>query len=165
VGRSTQEGHLTAWVDPGDVFEPGTASRAGVDLARLLWLRGLRESRIPAGALRSRVLSALGVLLGSGLFEVVVLDVVGSPACLARLPYAVWLRLGRLIESTSSSLVVLAREPTARSPRGISLSLRPVRPQWSGKAGPGRLLQALETRVVLDHYGTRDASLTLQAVH
>ena len=28
------------WVDPGDRLDPGSAAAAGVDLARLLWLRG-----------------------------------------------------------------------------------------------------------------------------
>ncbi len=166
VARATQEGRLAAWVDPGDTFDPLTASRAGVDLTQLLWLRGLREpGDRTAAAVRSRTLSALGTLLDSGLFEVVVLDIAGTATPFSLLPPAAWLRLGRKIEHSPVGLVILASEHTARGPRGVSLCLRPKRPRWSGGPGPGRLFQALETQAVVDRLGGRQASLTLQAVH
>src|SRR6185295_1255741 len=59
VARALRQGALAAWVDPGDRLDPVTAAEAGVDLARLLWLR--------RGALAPAV-SATGTVLGSGLF-------------------------------------------------------------------------------------------------
>src|SRR4029453_8673955 len=76
AARLTRAGSLVAWVDPGDRLDPGSASVAGVHLARLLWLRGERRGRdtlLPA-------VSAVGTLLGSGLFEAVVFDRAGIPA-------------------------------------------------------------------------------------
>src|SRR5437867_12145170 len=40
VARSTREGALCAWMDGADRLDPASAGSAGVDLERLLWLRG-----------------------------------------------------------------------------------------------------------------------------
>ena len=76
AAQVTRAGALAAWVDPADGFDPKSAAEAGVDLARVLWLRG----GAPATAGLGRAVSAVGTLLGSGLFEVVVLDLAGQGA-------------------------------------------------------------------------------------
>src|SRR5262249_44939506 len=38
--RTTRGGALAALVDPADRFDPASAAAGGVDLPRLLWLRG-----------------------------------------------------------------------------------------------------------------------------
>src|SRR5688572_26889982 len=40
VAQTTRAGALAAWVDPTDRFDPTCAAEAGVDLPRVLWLRG-----------------------------------------------------------------------------------------------------------------------------
>src|SRR5712691_8411828 len=72
VARLTRAGSLVAWVDPGDRLDPSSAAAAGIDLPRLLWLRGEGRSRDMRAL--SPAVSAVGTLLGSGLFEAVVLD-------------------------------------------------------------------------------------------
>jgi hypothetical protein len=140
VGRATGSGGLAAWVDPLDRLDPATAAAAGADLTRLLWLRG--RSRAPEWV---KTVQATGLLLGSGLFEAVVLDVVGLPASAHRLlPGTTWVRLHRLIEEAPTALLLLAEAPLAHSPRGVSLALGPSRPTWSG-AHAGRLLRGLDT--------------------
>ena len=42
LARTTRAGALAALVDPLDRFDPGSAAAAGIDLSRLLWLRGPR---------------------------------------------------------------------------------------------------------------------------
>lgn len=159
VARVTREGGLGAWVDVGDHLDPAATSAAGVDLTRLLWLRG--NPRTPVKS----VLSALGTLLGSGLFDVVVLDTAGMPASATRFPDAAWVRFGHTIEGTPTALVLLASGHMPHGPRGASLSLRLSRPRWSGNPGPGRLFQGLEADVLVGRHPPQRATLSLQAVH
>jgi hypothetical protein len=142
--RITRAGALAGWVDPQDRFEPGTAAGAGVDLARLLWLRGRADQ---PRALPEAV-AATGTLLGSGLFDLVVLDLAGVPTVhIQRLPGATWIRLQRMIETTPTALVLVADAHVAHGPGGASLALTPGAPRWSGPPGPGRLLAGLTSEL------------------
>src|SRR5574341_2243632 len=117
---ATRRGALAAWLDPADRLDPASASAAGVDLARLLWLRG--EARVGRGL--PEAVSALGTLLGSGLFDVLVLDLAGSPSAdLRRLPGATWIRLQRMIETSPAGLLLIAESHVAHGPGGVSLAL------------------------------------------
>jgi RecA DNA recombination protein len=140
VGQATRGGALAAWVDPADRFDPSCAAEAGVDLARVLWLRG----GMPALAALDRAVSAVGTLLGSGLFEVVVLDLIGRGGDARRLPGTTWIRLQRLIEFQPTALVLLGDAHLAHGPSGASVVVRACGSQWSGAPGPGRLLRGLD---------------------
>jgi hypothetical protein len=147
AAHATREGGLVAWVDPGDRLDPASAAGAGVDLDRLLWLRGGATAGAPDRPRPglSEALSALGVLAGSGLFDLVVLDLAGAPAAdVRRLPAASWVKLGRAVESTACAVLLLGREHVAKS--GVALPLAPSVPRWSG-SGPGRLLRGLDASV------------------
>ncbi len=145
-------------MDAGDRFDPTTAAESGVDLSRLLWLRGTPGLRGLAGTL-----SALGTLLGSGLFELLVLDLAGFPPVeIGRLPAATWIRLQRALEGGPAVLVLLADNPIATSPGGISLAFTPARPVWVGAPGPGRLLGGLAAETH-DRLGLGRARFQLQA--
>jgi hypothetical protein len=141
VAHATQAGALAAWVDATDSLDPATAARAGLDLPRLLWVRGEPKEL-------KRVLAAAGVLLESGLFEVVVLDVVDvDGALLRRVPATTWLRLARLVEGTPTALVFVSERHLFRGAGGVALALRPQTARWLGAPGPGRLLAALTSEV------------------
>jgi hypothetical protein len=143
-------------VDPQDRFAPAAAAAAGVDLARLLWLRG--DARASRGRTLADSLAAVGTLVGSGLFEVTFLDVAGIPAGeLRRLPGATWIRLQRMVEATPHALVLLCLEHVAKGPGGTALALAAGRPLWSGRPGPGRRLEGL-------HAAGRDARPPLRDV-
>jgi hypothetical protein len=132
VGKVTDRRGSVAWIDTADGFDPVSAQGAGVDLSRLLWIRG---GRGPADAL-----SALGTFLGSGLFELAVWDLVGIPRrAILGLPGATWLRLQRMVEGTPAVLLLLAESHVFRSPRGRTLSLCATEIHWSHH-GPGRWL-------------------------
>jgi recombination protein RecA len=136
VARALRAGSLAAWVDPADRFDPGSAAEAGVDLARLLWLRGRGGPLGPA-------VSATGTLLGAGLFDLVVLDLAGVPAAEPRrLPHTTWLRLQRAVENLPCALLLLAQDHVAHGPGGVSVALACRRGAWDGR-GPGRLLTGL----------------------
>lgn len=158
LARCTAAGGLSAWVDPGDRLDPVSAEAAGVDLGRLLWLRGRKPNALPDS------LSAASTVLGSGLFEAVILDLAGIPWLeIHRLPGSTWIRLQRMIEDNPSALLLLADAHTARSAGGISLELRWSGPRWSGSPGPGRLLRGLAAEARTTPWSARSARLELQA--
>jgi hypothetical protein len=160
LAQATRAGTLAAWVDPADALDPVSASAAGVDLQRLLWLRGDTRSRpLPAAV------AAVGTLVGSGLFDVVVLDLAGiSPHDVRRLPGATWIRLQRMIEETPAALVLLAGGHVAQGPGGVSLALHHGAPLWSGAPGPGRLLRGLRAEARPGGQALRGVGLELRAV-
>ena len=160
LARSTQGGALAAFVDPADRLDPASAAAAGVDLARLLWLRGPRPAKVLAEAV-----SAVGTLAVSGLFEVVVLDLAGVPEVeRRRLPGATWIRLQRMVEDASTALVLLADGHVASGPGGLSLALAATGPRWSGPPGPGRMLSGLGAQVAAGRHSTRRADFLLRTL-
>jgi hypothetical protein len=160
LARSTQGGALAAFVDPADRLDPASAAAAGVDLARLLWLRGPR----PAKGLAEAV-SAVGTLAISGLFEVVVLDLAGAPEVeRRRLPGATWIRLQRMVEDASTALVLLADGHVASGPGGLSLALAATGPRWSGPPGPGRMLSGLGAQAAAGRHSPRRADFLLRTL-
>ena len=159
AARLTRAGSLVAWVDPGDRLDPGSAAAAGVHLARLLWLRGEwrgRDTLLPA-------VSAVGTLLGSGLFEAVVFDLAGIAATARqRLPGTTWIRLQRLIEDQPSALVLIADGHVSHGPTGAALAMKAAARRWSG-APPARLLRGMGAEVHEARRGLRGATVELQA--
>jgi hypothetical protein len=152
ASRVTQEGTLAGWVDPRDRFDPGTAAGAGVDLGRLLWLRGR------AGQPRAlpEAVAATGTLVGSGLFDLVVLDLAGIPVAeIQRLPGATWIRLQRMIEQTPAALVLVGDAHVAHGPGGACLAMARGSVRWSGSPGPGRLLRGVATEMRAGRHALR----------
>jgi hypothetical protein len=134
----TREGALVAWVDPADELHPASAEAAGLVLDRFFWLRGR------AGQVLPRVLAATATLLGSGLFDLVVLDLVSVPERERRaLPGPTWVRLRRMIEGTPTCLLVVSDSPLPR-PGGVSLQLESSQPELSGRPPAGRTLASLQ---------------------
>jgi len=164
LAHSTGRGALAAFVDPADRFDPASAAAGGADLTRLLWLRGPRgEGDEPWGKRLPEAVAATGTLAGSGLFEVVVLDLAGvDEAERRRLPGTTWLRLQRTVEDTPTALVLIAGGHVAQGPGGISLGLAPAGPRWSGPPGPGRLLAGLGAQVAAGRHGPRRADILLR---
>ncbi len=157
AARATCAGALLAWLDPKDRFDPSSAAATGVDLTRLLWLRG-----DPSGI--KRTLSAASAVLESGLFELVILDLTGlEPAGLRRVPSTTWVRLARLVEGTPAALVLVAASHVFRGPGGASLALDYKGARWTGPAGPGRLLHGLAVEATAWNPTPRRASFELSS--
>ena len=106
-----------------------SASAAGVDLDRLLWIRGHVVSN--PGLCRDlnqraleQAIRALTLVLQAGNFGLVVFDVTEAPVdALRRLPFTTWLRLQRLIEGSQTACVLVGGEAMARSSAGLTLRL------------------------------------------
>jgi recombination protein RecA len=145
--EATTRDELVALVDTNDCFDPQSASAAGVDLTRLLWIR-------EAGDL-PRAIKAMNLVLQAGGFGLVVLDLADVTARATRtLPFTTWFRLARVIEGSQTVALVIASEHLARSAGGSTIVLDTPsgssRAIWTGHSPRARLLRgvALNARVV-----------------
>ena len=145
LAQATRQGQVVALVDALDRFDPRTAAEAGIDLTRLLWVRGasvLVEQARPAlidGAVKLGV-RACDLILRAGGFAVVALDLRDVPARrLQALPSITWLRLSQVIEGQDTVGMLLADAPTARSARGVSVHLQ-GQAVWTGTSLQSRRL-------------------------
>ncbi|MDA1185635.1 MAG: hypothetical protein O2930_13450 [Acidobacteria bacterium] len=153
LAAATRRGEIVALVDTFDRLDLASAVAAGVDLDRLLWIRGHAisearntgdQSRGSAGISRGgapwlvdrtidRALKALNLVLQAGGFGVVAIDLAdASPATLHRLPYTTWLRVQRTVEGSETACVLVAPQPLGRSAHGLTLILD-SRTQWAGQ--------------------------------
>ena len=146
LADATRRGELVALIDALDRFDPSSATAAGVDLDRLLWIRGDEGDRT---RVVSRAIKALNLVLSAGGFGVVALDVGDvSLHALRTLPFTTWLRLQRVIAGSDTACVLVARAPLARSPGGSSVRLEPRLPAST----------AFQQRVVASRHPFLDAS-------
>ena len=131
MAAATARGELVALVDALDMLDAASAAAAGVDLTRLLWVRG--HVVINPGLCRDlnqrameQAVKALGLVLQAGNFGLVILDLGEAPhEALRRLPFTTWLRLQRMVEGSQTVCVLVGNEPMSRSAAGLSLKLQP----------------------------------------
>jgi hypothetical protein len=155
MAAATRRGDIAALVDTCDQLDLASAVAAGVDLDRLLWIRGDQcgfrlqaEGRLQAeDRAIDRALKALNLVLQAGGFGVVAIDLADVPlSALARIPLTTWLRVQRTIEGSDTACVIVGPQPLARSARGVTLSVT-GRPRWNGDADRSRLLTGLNVSV------------------
>jgi len=129
LAAATARGELVAVVDALDMLDVESAATAGVDLARLLWIRGHAVTNPGmCGDLNQRALEqairAFTLVLQAGNFGLVVFDAAEVPAdAVRRLPFTTWLRLQRMVEGSQTACVLVGNEPMARSSAGLTLRL------------------------------------------
>lgn len=122
LGGATADGGVAALVDAEETFDPASAARAGVDLARLLWVR--------CAGRRDAALRATDLLVRCPGFALVGLDL--GEAAAAPLPPAAAFRLKFAVERTGTALVIVGRRRVAGA--GASLVVETVRAglEWEG---------------------------------
>lgn len=143
LAAATSRGETVALIDTFDRFDPVSGAACGIDLVRLLWVRGQALSKT-AGAVDpawlpgartvagpgtllertiDRALKALNLVLQAGVCTAVVLDLADVPlAGLRRIPMTTWLRVQRVIEGSDTACVLLAPVPLARSAAGATIT-------------------------------------------
>jgi len=135
----TGAGGVAAMVDGADALDPVSARTAGVELARLLWVRapGLREALCAA----ERLLDTHG-------FGLVVLDLdrADDPALGGRAPAAAWLRLARAAARARTPLVMVSPRRWAGTFSHLALEMERSGARFSPDPA---LLEGLRTRAVL----------------
>jgi recombination protein RecA len=133
LAATTARGELAAVIDALDAFDVESAAAAGVDLDRLLWIRGHLVSN--PGMCRDlnqrameQAIKALTLVLQAGNFGLVAFDVAEAPAdACRRLPFTTWLRLQRMVEGKPTICVLVGNEPMARSAAGLTVKLEGLR--------------------------------------
>jgi hypothetical protein len=154
LAAATRRGESVALIDTFDRFDPPTAHACGLDLSRLLWMRGQAISKTSAAidpawlpGVRAvtgpgtfiertidRAIKALNLVVQSRVCTLVVLDLIDVPAEAARrLPAATWFRIERAIEGSDTAVMILAAMPIARSTGGRSMVL-------TGSREPGAVI-------------------------
>ncbi len=173
LAAAAARGELVALVDALDTFDVASAAAAGVDLDRLLWVRGHLVTN--PGLCRDmnqrsleQAIRALTLVLSAGTFGLVVFDAGEAPVeALRRLPYTTWLRLQRLLEGRHTVCVLVGPDSMARSSAGLTLRLvRPAdgRPQRAAARANGLLFDGIDllARVVRARvHAHEDAALAL----
>ena len=125
LARATEAGECCAMVDGAGAFDPWSASQAGVDLMRLLWVRA--NGRFEAA------LKAADLILHSGGFGVIVLDLCEAPAAeLNRIPLSYWYRFRGAVENTPGRFIVASHVPLAKSCARLPLVMRREETRWTG---------------------------------
>ncbi len=149
IAAATARGELVAMVDALDMFDVESAVAAGVDLDRLLWVRGFVVANpglchdMNQRALE-QALRAFTLILQAGNFGLVVLDLADAPAAaIRRLPFTTWLRLQRIVEGSQTVCLLVGSEPMARSSAGLTLKCA-VRGAADGVRFTDRLFDGLD---------------------
>lgn len=139
------QGEPAALVDPADGLHPASAQAAGVDLARLLWVR-------PAGV--PAALRAAELILGAGGFGALALNLLPPAAAdtharPARAGPAQWLRLDRLARRQDALVLVLSKAGLAGTFASLVVRVAGCRARFGPDVGGDRWLQALDLSFAL----------------
>ena len=173
LAAATGRGEVVGLIDSIDRFDPALAAASGVDVTRVLWVRGPSTSGFgPITGVRSdhggsvrlrgfdpksdsidaivrRALRAADLIVRAGGFGVVVLDLADVPlTAVRRVPATSWMRLAHANEGRDTVCLLLADAPMARSPRGWSVRLT-ARARWTGESAQRRRLDGLNVHALV----------------
>jgi hypothetical protein len=160
LAAATRRGEFCVVVDASDTLDPHSAAAAGVELDRLLWVRcsesspqkeysSRRHRETEKNSLKNQiqpqsknqenrleqVLRATDLLLESGGFGLIVLDLGDMPPQAARrIPLTTWFRFRRAIEHTPTILLAIEQHAIAGSCSSLLLQLgSPSEPAPEGR--------------------------------
>ena len=150
LAAATRRGEFCVVVDASDSLDPQSTAAAGVELERLLWVRCGEDrpqnhrdqprkkmelnskNRIssrttnPSEHRLDQVLRATDLLLESGGFGLIVLDLGDLPPQTARrIPLTTWFRFRRAVEHKPTILLAIEQQPIAGSCSSLQLQLGP----------------------------------------
>lgn len=156
LSRCTSGGEVAAIIDVTDSFDPVSASRLGVALSEVLWVRcGAARSQGRVLSAVEQALAAADLLLHSGGFGLIVLDLANIPMKDARqIPLTVWFKFRRAVEATRTLFVVLAQQSNAGSTSAGTLDVfqagieveESARPSTADHLEGGCLIRTLRSR-------------------
>lgn len=144
MAAATARGELVALVDALDMLDVESAAAAGLDLDRLLWIRGhvvmnLGMCRDLNQRAMEQAIKALTLVLQAGNFGLVAFDAGEAPAeALRRLPFTTWLRLQRMVEGRQTVCVLAGGEAMARSSAGLTVKLERAEGRGQRAEGGGQ---------------------------
>jgi recombination protein RecA len=122
LASRTAASEVCALVDARDAFDPDSAEAVGVRLNQLVWVRCRNADQ---------ALRATDLLIQGGGFGLIALDLSDIPPRVARsVPLPVWFRFRRAVEYTPTILLLLDREPNAKSCASLVLRLQTRETNW-----------------------------------
>ena len=123
LAASTARQEVCALVDTSDSFDATSSADAGVDFDQLLWIR--------CAANVEHAIKATDLLLQSGGFGLVAFDLGDVPSQQSRrIQLSWWFRFRRAIENTPTAMLVISRDPNARSCASLVLELNRESAEW-----------------------------------
>jgi len=149
LAAATRRGEFCVVIDASDTLDPHSAEAVGVELDRLLWVRcgesspqrerspqrhrdtekkslknQISRSKNQAEDRVEQVLRATDLLLESGGFGLIVLDLADVPLQAARrIPLTTWFRFRRAVENKPTILLAIEQYPIAGSCSSLLLQL------------------------------------------
>jgi hypothetical protein len=171
IAAATRRGEIAALVDTCDRLDVAVASAAGIDLDRLLWIRGesfdsLRSlSAEPIDRVVDRAVKALNLVLQAGGFGLVAIDLADVPSrVLKSLPFTTWLRVQRIVEGSETACLIVTPEPLGRSAGGLTMMCT-GRTKWAGASERTQRLTGLQTTIrVVSPRRRIDGDVSIEAV-
>jgi len=131
LAEATQRQELCALVDLNDALDTEAAIGMKVDFDNLLWVRCCANV--------GHALKATELLLKSAGFSLVALDLGDlSAKHTYRVPLSCWFRLRGAVENTSTSLLVIEQESTARTCASLILETKREGMKWPDTHSPAR---------------------------
>lgn len=125
LATATLGGEVAAWIDCDDSFDPASATRAGADLGKLLWVQCAHRLET--------ALKAADMVLHSGGFGLVVLDLCDvASISLQRVPLSYWYRLRNAVQHTPSIVLILARQSVAKASSAHQFAMSQSAVEWRG---------------------------------
>jgi len=154
IAAATVRGDLVGLIDAFDRFDPAGAAAAGVDLDRVLWVRGPActvEQASPALLDRAlhQAIRAFDLIIRAGGFALALLDLADAPpGAIRALPAATWLRLARGLEGRDAVALLVGETPMGRSARGATIRIESSR-RWAGRSPQSRRFTGFEVRAAI----------------
>jgi hypothetical protein len=172
LAAATRRGEYCAVIDASDALDPQFLADSDVDLDRFLWVRcgeippqehggtekgrneknghGLTKNDSRQSEHRiEQVLRATDLLLESGGFGLIILDLADLPPQSARrIPLTTWFRFRRAVEHKSTILMAIEQHPIAGSCSSLLLQLSPQNSAEAHSANISRVINPAHTHLL-----------------
>lgn len=138
MAQVTRREQFCALVDANDCFDPQSAEAAGVNLARVLWVRCSARQRLKPLPPLEQAFKATDILVQNGGFALIAVDLGNiEEKQVRRIPLTTWFRFARVVEKMPAALVFLLSYPAAQSCAGLTLRLSGAEASWSSTEKSG----------------------------
>lgn len=173
LAAATRRQESCVLIDASDSFDPSCGAQSGMDFRKLLWVRcgvslcacgpavaktrifNRREHRGPQkkAAVEHRleqVLKATDLVLQSGGFGLVALDLAGMPQkFVRRIPLASWFRFQRAVEHTKTALLVVSEFACGHTCATLALKFSALSQPPTGKPAHTQVFEGMRVETEL----------------